>query len=88
MRIPFNGKDKLSVMMGIEPDGRYVPLHPDGNGLWWYKPDGYTEDGRKKVLYTTVEGYVLSEVMDEIQQQIRANPKDWRLTEEEIRLLR
>ena len=30
---------------------------------------------------------MLSEVMDEIQQQIRANPKDWRLTEEEIRLL-
>ena len=88
MKIPFNGKDKLPVMMGIEPDGRYVPLHPDGNGLWWYKPDGYTEDGRKKVLYTTVEGYVLSEVMAEIQQQIRANPKDWRLTEEEIRLLR
>ena len=88
MKIPFNGKDKLPVMMGIESDGRYVPLHPDGNGLWWYKPDGYTEDGRKKYLYTTVEGYVLSEVMDEIQQQLRANPKDWRLTEEEMAILR
>lgn len=87
MRIPFNGKDKLTVMMCIEPDGKYVPLHPDGSYLSWFKPDGYTEDGKKRMVYTTVEGYVLWEVMDQIQEQLHANPKDWRLTEEEIRSL-
>ena len=86
MRIPF-GTTKFPVIMCVKPDGCYVPTHPDGSKLWWHKPDGYTEDGRQKLLYTIVEGYDLAEVMDEIQQQFRANPKNWNLTDDEIKIL-
>jgi len=36
-------------------------------------------------MHTSVHGYVLAEVIEEIKEALRTNPKNWNLTAEEIR---
>lgn len=83
MKVPF-GDTKLPVIIGVKPDGEYEALHPDGMGVWLDKPMGYNEEGKLVLLHTSVHGYVLNEVMEDVQESLRTNPKDWNLTEDEI----
>lgn len=84
MKIPY-GDTKLPVIIGVTPDGEYEALHPNGWGIYYNKPMGYNEEGKLVLMNTSVHGYVLAEVIEEIKEALRTNPKNWNLTAEEIR---
>lgn len=84
MKIPY-GDTKLPVIIGVTPDGEYEALHPNGWGIYYNKPMGYNEEGKLVLMHTSVHGYVLAEVIEEIKEALRTNPKNWNLTAEEIR---
>lgn len=86
MKVPF-GNTKLPVIIGVKPDGEYEALHPNGFAVFYDKPMGYNAEGKRVLLHTSVHGYVLAEVMEEVKESLRTNPKDWNLTEDEIRQL-
>ena len=83
MKIPY-GNEKLPVIIGVKPDGEYEALHPNGWGVYYDKFMGYNEEGKKVMMHTSIHGYVLAEVMDEIKESLRTNPKDWNLTADEV----
>ena len=88
MKIPFHGEEKLPVVIGKEPDGRYVAMHPDGSELYGWGVKSINQNGEGVLEYGSVNGYVLKDVIDAIEENLRLNPRKWNLTDEEVKILK